>query len=274
MAQTWAGASVSSAAYTSSTGDLALTFASAPFGAGVGSTLNGAVINVTGLAGTNATLLNQQWVITSTATAGTVIHLGANAGLGVGAITASTGAIDAGTGTYVSYGDAEYASGRASSLLGNVGGQSMAFTPTSAGTTGTVSVAATSCASISTSFLAPIMDVTVQGGVIVDVYPSGKTTATSNTGWGITSNACLFTTGVTGGSVTALTFGPNEGQGGIATMTTDNNLHGVMLYDNSGESGNPLFSTFANPANSGTSYFEPGLPAKTWGQALGSRVSG
>jgi hypothetical protein len=57
-------------------------------------------------------------------------------------------------------------------------------------------------------------------------------------------------------------------------MTTDNNILGDTLYDNSGEPGNPLFSVFANPANSNTSYFEPGLPVKTWGQDLGTRVSG
>ena len=224
MAQTWAGANVSSATYNSSTGDLALTFASAPFGAGVGSTLNGAVINVTGLAGTGSVAsLNRQWVITSTATGGTVIHLGANAGLTL-TITASTGAIDAGTGTFVSYGDTAYATGRNGSIMGSVGGQSLAFTPTSAGTTGTVAVTATSCGTGS-PFSAPVMDVTVQGGVIVDVYPSGKVTATTNAGFGITSNACAFSTGVTGGSVTVpLAFGPNEGQGGIGTTSSDANM--------------------------------------------------
>jgi hypothetical protein len=51
-------------------------------------------------------------------------------------------------------------------------------------------------------------------------------------------------------------------------------MMGVTLYDNSGESGNPLFSVFAKPANSNLSYFEPGLPVKTWGQDMGARVSG
>jgi hypothetical protein len=31
---------------------------------------------------------------------------------------------------------------------------------------------------------------------------------------------------------------------------------------------------FANPANGNTSYFEPGLPAQSWGQSIGARVSG
>ena len=116
----------------------------------------------------------------------------------------------------------------------------------------------------------PKIDVTVSGGAIVDVYPSASSTTA---GIGITS-PCAFTTGVTGGTVTTLTFGPNEGQAGYATRTTANNMIGDTLYDNSGEPGNPLFSVFANPASSNTSYFEPGLPVKTWGQDMGARVSG
>jgi len=154
-------------------------------------------------------------------------------------------------------------------MLGNVGGQSLAFTAGSGGTNGTVTVTGSSCGQ-ATAFSAPKVDVTVSGGAIVDVYPSASST---NTGYGITS-PCAFTAGVTGGSVTTMTYGPNEGQAGIATFATDNNMLGDTLYDNSGEPGNPLFNVFANPANSNTSYFEPGLPVKTWGQDMGSRVSG
>jgi hypothetical protein len=57
-------------------------------------------------------------------------------------------------------------------------------------------------------------------------------------------------------------------------MISDTNSTGAFLYDNSGEPGNPLFSVFANPANGATSYFEPGLPVKSWGQSIGARVSG
>jgi hypothetical protein len=63
-------ASVQSAAYTSSTGILALTFAAAPFGASVGSTANGVYISVSGITGG---AVNGDWPITGTASSGTVI---------------------------------------------------------------------------------------------------------------------------------------------------------------------------------------------------------
>jgi hypothetical protein len=173
------------------------------------------------------------------------------------------------SGTFVSYGDLSVGNGRVSGMLGNVGGQSLAFTAGSGGTNGTVTVTGSSCGQ-ATAFSAPKVDVTVSGGAIVDVYPSASSTTT---GYGITF-PCAFTAGVTGGTVTTMTYGPNEGQAGIATFATDNNMMGDTLYDNSGEPGNPLFSVFANPANSNTSYFEPGLPVKTFGQAMGARVSG
>jgi hypothetical protein len=80
--------------------------------------------------------------------------------------------------------------------------------------------------------------------------------------------------GGSGGAVSTMAYGPNQGAGGIASMISDTNSTGVFLYDNSGEPGNPLFSVFANPANSNTSYFEPGLPVQSWGQSIGARVSG
>jgi hypothetical protein len=98
---------------------------------------------------------------------------------------------------------------------------------------------------------------------------------TSYSGSALTS--ATYTAGSPGGSgaaVSTLTYGPNQGAGGIASMISDTNSTGVFLYDNSGEPGNPLFSVFANPANSNTSYFEPGLPAQSWGQSIGARVSG
>jgi hypothetical protein len=173
------------------------------------------------------------------------------------------------SGTFVSYGDLDVGNGRVGGMLGNVGGQSLAFAAGSGGSNGTVTVTGSSCGQ-ATAFAAPKVDVTVSGGAIVDVYPSASST---NTGYGITS-PCAFTAGVTGGSVTTMTYGPNEGQAGIATFATDNNMMGDTLYDNSGEPGNPLFSVFANPANGNTSYFEPGLPAQSWGQSIGARVSG
>ena len=160
--------------------------------------------------------------------------------------------------------------------MGYVGGQSFAFSAGSGYTNGTYTLTGSSCGQ-SLAFTAPKIDVTVSGGSIVDVYPSGQTTTTSNTGNGITY-PCTFTlTGMgsgTGGAVTAMTHGPNEGQGGVQTFVGDSNLMGVLLYDNSGEPGNPLNSYFANPAAGPTRYFEPGLPAKFGSLALGVRVSG
>jgi hypothetical protein len=155
--------------------------------------------------------------------------------------------------------------------MGYVGGQSFPFTATSGGANGTVGVTGTSCGTV---IVAPKMDVTVSSGAIVDVYPSGSTTTgNTNVGNGIAST-CAFTTGVTGGTVANPTNGPVEGKGGIATFPTDSNLTGVLMYDNSGEPGNPLFSVFANPAAGSASYFEPGLPVRAWGQAFGAKVSG
>jgi hypothetical protein len=78
----------------------------------------------------------------------------------------------------------------------------------------------------------------------------------------------------TGGAVTTLTYGPNEGQGGYETFGNDSNMFGEMLYDNSGEPGNPLNSVFGNPAGGTNAYFEPGLPVKFGNMALGVRVGG
>ena len=254
------------------------------------------------------------------------------------------------SGTWTSYGDSTMSTGRLGGLIGPAGGQSLGFTAGSGYTNGTYVLTAGSCGQ-STTFTAPKIDVTISGGAVVDVYPSAQATASSNTGLGITSNACTFpikftftaslggvgnqtltvtgtpggvlgigttitdggvhlTTPVTitalisgtggagtytvtntngavssetmtagspggsGGAVSTLTYGPNQGAGGIASMISDANTVGAFLYDNSGESGNPLFSVFANPANSNTSYFEPGLPVKSWGQSIGARVSG
>ena len=149
------------------------------------------------------------------------------------------------TGTFVSYGDQEGGNSRVGGLLGNVGGQSLAFTAGSGGTNGTVTVTGIVLRLVRRRLPAPKVDVTVSGGAIVDVYPSASST---NSGIGITS-PCAFTTGVTGGTVTTLTYGPNEGQAGYATVATHNNMMGDTLYDNSGEPGNPLFSVFANRAS-------------------------
>ena len=87
----YASASLLSATYTSGTGVFSLTFATAPFGAGVGTTLNGAFVPVSGLAGTGTNLasLMGTWRITSTASSGTVINLLAPFNLGAITISAA-----------------------------------------------------------------------------------------------------------------------------------------------------------------------------------------
>lgn len=77
----YTGASASSVTYNSTTGILALTFASAPFGASYATA--GAYVSVSGITGTGAGVssLNGNWPIVSTASAGTVINLQAPSGL-------------------------------------------------------------------------------------------------------------------------------------------------------------------------------------------------
>lgn len=96
----YTSASVSSATYTSSTGILALTFGSAPFGAGVGSTANGVYISISGLTTSagSASNVNGLFPITSTGASGTVINVQAAAGLGTITINGSTGTLAAGGG--------------------------------------------------------------------------------------------------------------------------------------------------------------------------------
>jgi hypothetical protein len=94
-----AAGGISSATYTSSTGILALTFGTAPFGASVGSTMNGYYITIGGLTGTgNGSQLNGNWAITSTASSGTVINVQAPAGLGSITVTTTNGTLAQGGG--------------------------------------------------------------------------------------------------------------------------------------------------------------------------------
>lgn len=89
-------ASVQSATYTSSTGIIQLTFASAPAGA---SPTNGAFFSVSGLAGAGVAPLNGDWQLVSSGSAGAVLSLQGPVGLGTLTITSSTGTLAAGGGT-------------------------------------------------------------------------------------------------------------------------------------------------------------------------------
>lgn len=86
------GQSISSMVYTSSTGLLALTFASAPFGTGSGA---GVGLDIT-LTGISVAALNGDWTITASASSGTVITVQAPTGLG--ALSPTGGSLVAGGG--------------------------------------------------------------------------------------------------------------------------------------------------------------------------------
>ena len=133
-----------------------------------------------------------------------------------------------------------------SGMLGNVGGQSLAFTAGSGGTNGTVTVTGFVLRQIqATASSAPKVDVTVSGGAIVDVYPSASST---NTGAGITF-PCASTAGVTGGTVTTQRLtAPTRARPASPRLRPNNNMMGDTLYE-FGRAGNPLFNVFANPAN-------------------------
>lgn len=96
----YATANVQSATYTSSTGIIALTFATAPLGAGVGSTANGVYLSISGLTASagDPTQVNGDFPIVSTASAGTVINLQGPIGQGTITINGSTGVLAAGGG--------------------------------------------------------------------------------------------------------------------------------------------------------------------------------
>ena len=168
------------------------------------------------------------------------------------------------------YGDLYGGNGRVSGMLGNVGGQSLAFTAGSGGTNGTVTVTGTSCG-LSGASSPPKVDVTVSGGATVDVYPSASST---NTGNGITS-PCAFTTGVTGGTVTTMAYGPNEGQAGYRHGGDPKQHDGRHALRQFGRAGEPAVQCVRQPGQrAAPAISKPGLPVKSFGQDMGARVSG
>lgn len=96
----WASEAITSATYTSSTGIIALTFGTAPFGASIGSGANGVYINLSGLttsAGA-ASAVNGTFPVTGTGSSGTVVSVQGAIGLGTITINGSTGTLAAGGG--------------------------------------------------------------------------------------------------------------------------------------------------------------------------------
>jgi hypothetical protein len=176
--------------------------------------------------------------------------------------------------TFVSYGDETIVSGRFASLLGYVGGQSFPFTAGSGMSPNSTITETATCSPLASGAEEPRFDVTVSGGSIVNVVPSASTSGNQPTGLGIGGTCTVPITGFSGGtlgSINTIQLGPNEGQGGIGTYSTDSNTMGMFLYDNSGEPGNPLNSFFTNGQGG---YFEPGLPVRPFGLWQGAAVSG
>ena len=94
----YAAQTATSATYTSSTGIIAITFGTAPFGASAGDLYDGTIVTVSGLAGTGVAPLNGSWAVTTTGTSGTVVSLQGPVGLGSLTITGGTGTLKAGGG--------------------------------------------------------------------------------------------------------------------------------------------------------------------------------
>ena len=78
-------------------------------------------------------------------------------------------------------------------------------------------------------------------------------TCSSNTAGTITNSNTIPTAigAGSGGAITTLKLAPPEGVGGVGTNTTDNNMLGAMIYDNSGLPGNPLNSVFTTGFTTG-----------------------
>ena len=178
----------------------------------------------------------------------------------------------AGTGTFVNYGDLSAVSGRWSSMLGTVGGQSLPITNGGSGYSNqTVSA---SCTTIQSGGWAPNFDIKTSGGVITDVYPSA-TASSSGThqaaGLGVGSTCTITPAGGAGAVIPTIALGPLEGTPGIGTYNTDTNTMGLFLYGNEGFPGNPLNSFYTNGQGG---YFEPGDPVRPFGTFQGLAISG
>lgn len=95
----YASATPSAITYNNASGILQITFATAPFGAAVGATLNGAYFTLSGMVSTGGTAPNGSWPIVATFTSGTIIQFQVPTGLGtlvftsLGTLAASAAAL-------------------------------------------------------------------------------------------------------------------------------------------------------------------------------------
>jgi hypothetical protein len=178
--------------------------------------------------------------------------------------------------TFVNYGDLSVVSGRLASVLGTVGAQSFPFTSGGTGYTSGVNRVHAVCGTIASGGWAPWFDVTVVGGIVIDVYPSSiANSGQQASGLGVGSTCTVTPPGAgsgfnTSGSIT-IPLAPLQGLGGIGTYNTDINTTGLFLYDNGGFPGNPLNGFYSNGMGG---YFEPGDPVRPFGTFQGLAVSG
>ena len=228
-------ATASSATYTSSTGIVSMTFATAPYGSNIGSILNGQNVTISNFlpSGTNTAILGAGGTavlpIVSTASAGTVINLQAATGLGTLSITNGTGVFSA-----------------CGENLGSLGGLQPAM-DLMVGNSGTI--------------------INAYVGAAANSFGIANNANNSNCTFLMPASA-----GGTPGFIT-VPYGAFEGFGGFSTPANDNNLKSIGPYDNTMIPGNPLapFQAFCTTASG---YCEPGLAAEPFGLFLGAMVSG
>jgi hypothetical protein len=174
-----------------------MNLAVAPFGPNIGSQANGSSVVVSGLTGAGGLLLNGTWPVTGTAVSGTQVTVQGPTGLS---------------------------------------------TTVTAGATSIMS----SCGTVNGG-TAPTMSFVVgASGTVIDIYPSPLNTAATtgngvNTGGAIgngnygAAGVCSFFLTAGGGTGSSLTIptAPLEGLPGLGTYTSDSNLMGILIYDNS-----------------------------------------
>jgi hypothetical protein len=242
---------VLSATYNSTTGILAETFSSAPFGAAITA---GGVIRTGGFAGTGSVgSLTGNWPVSSVSGSGTVLNLQAPTGLGTMTLTNSTGIIISG-GYYVSSSGVlilPFSSAPAGAspsgnftVSGVYGGTStndgLTLLPT---LSGTYTLTASSGS----------------GTIITLAATSGLGTNISIGSASLSGNA-----GLAGQSVNAFIYGPNVAASGTYTNTTNvfkGNMSACLLSfcdtgDNTGANGTSAMlgtsQTFTSPAYTNT----------------------
>jgi len=124
-----AAGGITSATYTSSTGVIALTFGTAPFGASIGQACLGIPLVIGGITSSvsaNSAALNGTFPLIATGTSGTVISVQGPIGLGTNTLTTTNGTLAAGGGATTTL--LKGSTGRACRLLINAAGTAGSWT--------------------------------------------------------------------------------------------------------------------------------------------------